>query len=115
MAESRGFEPLEHLRALLFSGQVQLAALPTLQNNFNKAQIDQIKSLLLIWLLYAPLIISLTGIQFGGSCRIRTYEPKKGGLQSAVVDYFAKFLFINAQIRLSVNNTDRFMQLQLLD
>lgn len=31
MAESRGFEPLEHLRALLFSGQVQLAALPTLR------------------------------------------------------------------------------------
>lgn len=114
MAESRGFEPLEHLRALLFSGQAQLATLPTLQNNFNKAQIDQIKSLLLIWLLYAPLIISLTGIQFGGSCRIRTYEPKRGGLHAAV-DYFAKFLFINAQIRLSVNNTDRFMQLQLLD
>lgn len=31
MAESRGFEPLEHLRALLFSGQVQLATLPTLR------------------------------------------------------------------------------------
>ena len=75
MAESRGFEPLEHLRALLFSGQVQLATLPTLQNDFSKAQIDQIKSLLLIWLLYAPLIISLIRIQFGGSCRIRTYEP----------------------------------------
>ena len=30
MAESRGFEPLERLCALLFSRQVQLAALPTL-------------------------------------------------------------------------------------
>ena len=29
MAESRGFEPLERLHALLFSRQVQLATLPT--------------------------------------------------------------------------------------
>lgn len=34
MAESRGFEPLEHSRVLLFSGQVQLAALPTLRAYF---------------------------------------------------------------------------------
>lgn len=31
MAESRGFEPLEHFRVLLFSRQAQLAALPTLR------------------------------------------------------------------------------------
>lgn len=38
MAESRGFEPLEHLRALLFSRQVQLAALPTLRVTVNNRQ-----------------------------------------------------------------------------
>lgn len=31
LAESRGFEPLERLRALLFSRQAQLATLPTLR------------------------------------------------------------------------------------
>lgn len=38
MAESRGFEPLERLRALLFSRQVQLAALPTLRVTVNNRQ-----------------------------------------------------------------------------
>lgn len=38
MAESRGFEPLEHLRVLLFSRQVQLAALPTLRITVHNRQ-----------------------------------------------------------------------------
>ena len=38
MAESRGFEPLERLHALLFSRQVQLAALPTLRVTVNNRQ-----------------------------------------------------------------------------